>query len=285
MKLEFENIQTSTGSSFTLLHHTSVKESGMVWHHHPEYELVYIPSGGGRRHIGKHIARFEEGELVFIGPNLPHLSFSYGRQDPYEQIVLQLRADMMGEAFWHLPELVPVQQLFARSHQGLSFGPETRASVGAALREMTTQPSFQRLLTLLQVLRQLAEAPDVTVLHAGTGGLGKYGKEKERLTHIYQYIQQHYGRSLEVRELADLANLSVPAFCSYFKKMTGQTFTDFVQEYRVNQACLLLLTDASITEVSYSSGFNNLSHFNKTFRKITGHSPSEYRKQKMAEVV
>ncbi|GAA3996018.1 AraC family transcriptional regulator [Hymenobacter fastidiosus] len=285
MKLQFENIQTSTGSSFTLLHHTSVKNSGMVWHHHPEYELVYIPSGGGRRHIGKHIARFEEGELVFIGPNLPHLSFSYGRQDPYEQIVLQLRADMMGEAFWQLPELAAVQQLFTRSHQGLSFGPETRASVGAALREMITQPSFQRLLTLLQVLQQLAEAPDVLVLHAGSGSLGKYGKEKERLNQIYHHIQQHYGRTIEVAELADLANLSVPAFCSYFKKMTGQTLTDFVQEYRVNQACLLLLTEAPITDVSYASGFNNLSHFNKTFRKISGQSPSAYRKQKMSELV
>jgi AraC-like DNA-binding protein/mannose-6-phosphate isomerase-like protein (cupin superfamily) len=285
MKLQFENIQTSTGSSFTLLHHTSVKESGMIWHHHPEYELVYIPSGGGRRHIGKHIARFEESELVFIGPNLPHLSFSYGRQDPYEQIVLQMRPDTLGDAFWQVPELAPVQQLFVRAHQGLSFGPDTRLRVGAELREMTTQPSFERLLTLLRVLRELAEAPDATVLHAGSGSLGKYGKEKERLNQIYQFIQQHYHHDIEVRELADLANLSVPAFCSYFKKMTGQTLTDFVQEYRVNQACLLLLTEASITEVSYASGFNNLSHFNKTFRKITGQSPSEYRRQKLSELV
>ncbi|MCC2544904.1 AraC family transcriptional regulator [Hymenobacter sp. BT175] len=285
MKLQFEPIQPLAGSSFTLLHSTDVESVHMLWHYHPEYELVYIPDGGGRRHIGRHNARYEEGELVFIGPNLPHLSFSYGRQNPYEQIVLQLRADFMGEAFWQLPELAAVQQLFARSHQGVSFGPHTRAAVGATLREMLTQPAFPRLLSLLSVLQQLAQAPDAQSLHAGGAGLGVQGREKDRLNTIYQFVQRNFSRPIDIAELAELANLSVPAFCRYFKKMSGQTMTEFLQEYRVSQACLLLLGDASITDVSFASGFNNLSHFNKTFRKLIGQSPSEYRRQKSSELV
>jgi AraC-like DNA-binding protein/mannose-6-phosphate isomerase-like protein (cupin superfamily) len=282
MKLQFEPIKPQQGSSFKLIHLTEAEVGGMHWHYHPEYELVYIPSGSGRRHIGQHIGHFEEGELVFIGPNVPHLSFSYGRQGPFEQIVLQLRADFMGEDFLQRPELEAIQNLFSRSHQGLTFGPETKAAVGPALHRLLTEPAFGRLLILLQVLQQLAEAQDMVILQAGSAGLGVRGREQERLSRIYQYIQQHFNQAMEVEELASLAHLSVPAFCRYFKKMTGVTLTNFVQEYRISHACRLLLEDAPITEVSYASGFNNLSHFNKTFLKLTGLSPSAYRKQQLS---
>lgn len=283
MKLQFENIQSSADSSFTLLHYTEVQNGGLLWHHHPEYELVYIPKGNGRRHIGQHISRFEQGELVMIGPNLPHLTFSYGQEGAFEEIVVQMRADFLGEGFWQRPEMAAVRDLLARSHQGLSFGGATRTKVGAMLRQLLEEPPFMRLLTLLQLLQQLAHSPDYTVLDADHDGQALHGKEQQRLSRVYQYLEQHYRRpSLDVREVADVAYLSVPAFCRYFKKMTRHTLTDFLQECRVNHACRLLLDEVPVTEVCYASGFNNVSHFNKTFRKHTGHSPSEYRRQHAA---
>ncbi|WP_324672183.1 AraC family transcriptional regulator [Hymenobacter sp. GOD-10R] len=279
MKLEFEPIQPTPGSSFTLLHFTHALERDILWHYHPEYELVYIPQGSGRRHIGQHFSRYKGGELVFIGPNLPHLSFSYEQQGDFEQIVLQLREDFMGEQFLQRPELAAVQQLFLRSQQGLSFGPATRASVGATLRQMLTEPGPARLLTLLRVLYQLAEAPDVTELHADMGMSALQAREQQRLREVYQHLEQHYAENITVQAMADLTHLTVPAFCRYFKKMTGQTLTNFLQEYRISQARLLLLQDMPITEVSYAAGFNNLSHFNRTFLKLAGQTPSDYRKQ------
>ncbi|UYZ62634.1 AraC family transcriptional regulator [Hymenobacter weizhouensis] len=290
MKLQFEPIHPTVDSSFTLLHYTEVQQGGLLWHYHPEYELVYIPRGHGRRHIGQHISRFEDGELVLIGPDLPHLTFSYGQPAgaPFEEIVVQLRGDFLGPDFWQRPELSAIRQLLSRSHEGLSFGGATRAAVGTALRQLLDAPPFARLLLLLQVLQELAQAAphDCTPLHAGTGGLGLSGKEQQRLSRVYQFVEQHYHRaSLSVQEVADVAYLSVPAFCRYFKKMTRHTLTDFLQEYRVGQACRLLLDDdLSVTEVSYASGFNNLSHFNKTFRKYTGQSPTEYRRQRLEQV-
>lgn len=284
MKLQFEPIEPLAGSSFTLLHTTNVDSIHLLWHYHPEYELVYIPFGHGRRHVGQHHTQYQEGELVFIGPNVPHLSFSYGRTNPYEQIVLQVRADWLATAFGQLPELTDIRHLFTRAHQGLTFGPQTRALVGSALRHMLTEPAFPRLLSLLNLFQLLAQAQDVEVLHADRGGLERHGKEKDRLSTIYRYIQQQYSQPITVAELADLAHLTVPAFCRYFKKMTGQTLTDFLQEYRISQACLLLLEDRSITDVSYASGFHNLSHFNKTFRRITGQSPSAYRQQQVSRL-
>ena len=279
MKLEFEPIQPTPGSSFTLLHYTHALDRDILWHYHPEYELVYIPQGSGRRHVGQHVSQYRGGELIFIGPNLPHLSFSYEQQGAFEQIVLQLREDFLGEGFLQRPELAAVQQLFARSQQGLSFGATTRANIGATLREMLAQPAPKRLLTLLDLLYQLAGASDVTELHAAMGISSVQAREQQRLREVYQHIEQHYATPITVQDMADRTHLTVPAFCRYFKKMTGQTLTGFLQEYRISQARLLLLQDLPVTEVSFTVGFNNLSHFNRTFRKLTGQSPSDYRKQ------
>ena len=197
-----------------------------------------------------------------------------------------------GATFWaptsgSKPELAAIRQLLARSHEGLSFGGTTRRAVGPALRQLLSAPPFMRLLLLLQVLQELAQAPaaDCQPLHAGAGGQGLSGKEQQRLSRVYQFVEQHYQRAtLSVQEVADVAYLSVPAFCRYFKKMTRHTLTDFLQEYRVGQACRLLLDDdLAVTEVCYACGFNNLSHFNKTFRKFTGQSPTEYRRQRMGK--
>lgn len=283
MRLEFEPIKPTPGQSFALLHYTQAQDRDIEWHYHPEYELVYIPQGSGRRHLGQHVSRYEGGELLLIGPNVPHLSFSYEQQGAFEQLVVQFREDFMGEAFWQRPELAAVQHLLGRSRQGLSFGPATRVRVGKALRQMLPQPAPLRLLALLQLLYQLAEAPDATELYADSGLSGLQARAQQRLSQVYHYIEQHYAEDVTVQVLADLSCLTVPAFCRYFKKMTGQTLTGFLQEYRISQACRLLLAGQPVTAVSLASGFANLSHFNRTFRKLTGQNPSGYRKQR-AEV-
>lgn len=274
MRLEFEPIEPAPGQSFALRHYTQAHDRDIQWHYHPEYELVYLPAGSGRRHLGQHVSRYAGGELLLIGPNVPHLSFSYEQQGPFEQIVVQFREDFLGEAFWQQPELAGVRQLLGRARQGLSFGPATRAGAGAALRQLLAQPAPTRLLGLLY---QLADAPDATLLHADSGLSGQQAREQQRLGPVYHYIEQHYAAAVTVQALAELTHLTVPAFCRYFKKMTGQTLTAFLQEYRISQACRLLLAGQPVTAASLASGFQNLSHFNRTFRKLTGQSPSEYR--------
>ncbi len=278
MKPEFEPIQPTPGSSFTLRHYTEARDRDISWHYHPEYELVYIPTGSGRRHIGQHVSGYAGGELVFMGPNLPHLSFSYEKDGSFEQVVLQLREDFMGEGFLQKPELAAVQQLFQRSRQGLAFGAATRVAVGPTLRAMLAQPAPARLLTLLGLLYALADAPDATELHADMGLSALQVREQQRLKQVYEHIEQHYADPVTVQQMADLTFLTVPAFCRYIKKMTGQTLTVLLQEYRISQAGLLLGQGRPVAEVSFATGFNNLSHFNRTFRKLTGQRPSEYRR-------
>lgn len=278
MKLQFEKIEPETGSSFRVAHHTEPNACWVYWHYHPEYEIVYVPGGTGPRQVGTHRSRYEAGELTFIGPNVPHLNFSHGRENEYEEVVIQLRDDFMGEPFLKRPELAAVRRLFEQAHRGLTFGTETRSRVAPWLLEMSNLPPFDRLLTLLRVLQELAQATDVKPLHADGVQFDINPKEQERINRVCRYVEQHYENPVEVRAVADLVNLSVPAFCRYFKRMTHLTFTDFVNEYRVNQARRLLQSARPIADVGFAVGFNNLSHFNKTFREVTGQTPSAYRK-------
>jgi AraC-like DNA-binding protein len=103
-------------------------------------------------------------------------------------------------------------------------------------------------------------------------------KEQARIDKVCRYVESHYAEPIDIRTVADMANLTVPAFSRYFKRMTHLTFTDFVNEYRVSQAQRLLHSSRTISDVSATVGFSNLSHFNKTFRESTGQTPSAYRK-------
>lgn len=279
MRLQFEKIEPGPGNSFKLVHLTQPQTCWVYWHYHPEYEIVYIPVGSGKRHVGTNISRYDEGELVFIGPNLPHLNFSYDKEGQYEEVVVQMRDDFLGKGFLNSPEMVEVNRLFERSRVGLSFGLETKKAVGQTLLSLASQPPFDRMMTLLRVLQQLALASDAEPLHADGIRFDLNPKEQERINRVYQYVADHFAQPIDIKTVASLSSLTVPAFCRYFKRMTSMTFTDFVNEYRVNQARRLLHSARTVADIGSAVGFSNVSHFNKTFKAVTGQTPSTYRQE------
>jgi AraC-like DNA-binding protein len=280
MRARLEQIEPGLGSSFTLRRFDGPHRNKSQWHFHPEYEIVYISNGSGKRHIANHISYFEDGELIFLGPHLPHFGFSEQVQDPHVEIVLQMKPDFLGEVFFQQPELRAIQQLFERAHLGLTFNAAIREQVGGALNRLFYLEPFERLIGLLQVLDTLARTDDYELLNVEQLSLEVSSQHFERMQEIYQYVGQHFQDEITLAEMSELVNMTVPAFCRFFKKVTGKTFTRFVNEMRIEEARRLLLDKhRSIADVSYASGFNNLSHFNKHFKRVAGLSPSEYRKQ------
>lgn len=273
MKVTYENIAPDQGSSFRMIHWKSENDS-FFWHQHPEYEIIYIKNGDGKLRVGDFQGRYEEGHLFFLGPNVPHTGLGHGVIG--EQIIVQLREDFLGKAFWDAPEMAYIRRLFEKSHQGIAFNGAVRNSIGAQLTQLLKAPPFERLLGLFHLLHEMAHWPDYELLGASKN-LGSH-QDELRMQAIYQYITQHYAEPLHLAALAEIAHLTVPSFCRYFKRKTRQTCTDFVNEYRVNQACQQLHSEKSIAQIAYDVGFNNLSHFNKTFKRVTGHSPTEYRR-------
>lgn len=276
MKVEYEKISPDSGSSFRLIHWKSENDR-YFWHYHPEFEIVFVRKGSGKLHIGEHLKNYEEGELVFIGPNLPHTGFGYGVIGEHEEIVVQIRRDFLGEDFFQKPELQAITGLFERAKRGLSFVGKERKLVGQKLLKMLKMNHFERLIELLNILQYLANATEYKILNTGDRDFDFSHKDEDRINQVYEFVEKNYKNEINMQEVADLTNLTIPSFCRYFKKITHITYTDFVNEYRINQACRLLHRNISITDACYGVGFNNISHFSKIFKQIKGKSPREYR--------
>lgn len=276
MKVEYEKISPDNGSSFRMIHWKSENDR-YFWHYHPEYEIVFVRKGSGKLHIGEHLKNYEEGELVFIGPDLPHTGFGYGVIGEHEEIVVQLRKDFLGEDFIQKPELQHIRELFERAKQGLSFHGKTRKLVAAKLQKMLSLSHFEKLVELLNIFHLLASTTEFIVLNSTDKSFDFSHKDEDRINKVYEYVEHNFQQNLDIQAVADLTNLTIPSFCRYFKKITHITYTDFVNEYRINQACRLLFENKPIADICFEVGFNNISHFNKTFKQLKGVSPREYK--------
>ena len=278
LKIQYETIRTSEDSSFHLMVNPRLNDF-YYWHFHPEYELVFIDGANGTRHVGHHISRYQDNDLVFIGSNIPHLNFDYGVKTDYEKMVLHIRTDFMGNALAKSPELGGVQQLFSESAHGISFSRACKKAIGQRVKQLATLSGFPLLIEVLGILACFARDDQRILLHERPFRNFYKQKEQDRLEQIFQFIETHYQRKITVEEAAGVCRLSYAAFCRYFKKMTKLTFTGFLNHYRINQAKKLLLQDKNVTETCFACGFESLSYFNRTFRKITGLNPLAFKQK------
>jgi AraC-like DNA-binding protein/quercetin dioxygenase-like cupin family protein len=278
MKVEYERIVPDKGSSFKIIH-IEAKDDRPFWHYHPEYEIVYVHRGAGKRHVGNHLANYEEGELVIIGPDLPHSGFGHGVVGDHEEVVVQMKDDFLGQNSLLIPEMSEIKRLLDMSRLGVLFFGETRKNIARRLIRLLKLNEFDRLVEILKILQLLATSHEFTLLNP-VGATFNYNHQDEaRINKIYDLVATNYKQNITIEQVADLANLTVPSFCRYFKKVTQQTFIDFLNEYRITQACKLLAYESSVSDVSFACGFNNLSHFTKTFKSIIGQTPRDYRKK------
>jgi len=278
MKAKLESITSDRNSSFRILLTPNLNEL-FYWHFHPEYEIVYVETETGFRHIGDHISKYEGSDLALIGPNLPHLNFDYGVKATVDTVVVQMKENFLGQDFFSLPETAAIKTLFEKAKSGVAFYGETKKLAGEKLKQLTALPHFEQLIILLQVFNLLANSNEVEMLKARPIASASVLKEQHRLQKVYHFIEANYQNEIDVNSIAKLCNLTTAAFCRYFKKSTHYTFTYFLNQFRINQSKKILLQDKNVTEACYESGFANISYFNKTFKKVTGENPSAFKKK------
>lgn len=282
VKPELEKIEPAFGSSILYKtynkHHQNRKHT--FWHYHPEIELVYVNKGAGKRQIGSHISYYRDGDLMLIGSNLPHCGFTDGLTGNENETVIQMKPDFLGGSFFELPETKNIKALFEKATMGIVYSGQSKKDIGEKMEALEDKPPFQRLLGLLEILHLMEKSTEYSVLNAKGFLLETELQDNHRINNIFNFVKEEFQRSIGLEEVAGKVSMTVPAFCRYFKKITGKTFTQFVNEYRlVHAAKLLHEKQVSITEVCFESGFNNFSHFNKQFKKFTGKSPSHYRNE------
>lgn len=277
MKTQLETVSLDENSSFRLLRNPRLSDL-FYWHFHPEYELVYIEGTDGIRHVGDHISKYQQSDLVFIGSNIPHLNFDYGVKTDYEKVVLQIHPDFKSK-FESTPELNKIIDLFQRSQHGIAFYGETKNKVSQLMKTFHNLSPFQQFLESFSIFQILAESKETIYLH-DSPYINQYSKkEQERLRSVYTFIDKNYQNKIRVDDVASLCNLTKAAFCRYFKKATGNTFIDFLNQYRVSQAKRLLLLDKNVSETCFACGFESISYFNRTFKKVAGENPTAFKQK------
>lgn len=277
MKIVFEDIKRLAGSSFRILVNPKLNDF-YYWHFHPEFELTFIEAPHGTRRVGNHVGEFEGSDLVFIGSNIPHLNFDYGIRTEYQKVVLQIKEDFFKNDFVTTPELSAIYQLFENSKKAICFNGTTREMVGKRLKKIHLLPNFEQFIEVLSLFQMLATSDERTFLHEEAFENFYNNKEQSRLKVVYKFIENNFQRNITIEEMGTLTHLSKAAFCRYFKKMTRLTFTEFLNQYRIEQAKRLLKEDKNVTETCFDCGFESLSYFNRIFKKVVGQNPIQFKK-------
>ena len=280
-KPTLEKLSPSFGSSLLVKQHTEkIDKNNAFWHFHPELELVYVNKGQGKTHIGNHLSYFNNSQLILIGANLPHNGFADRLTANGTETTVQFKSDFLGADFINIPEMTHVSALFDRAKKGIRFGIETKAKIGVKIDKLHKHTGLDHVLKFLSILNYLAKTKDYTLLNADGIALETNPQDSDKISSIYKYVNNNFQNHITLDEIADKVSMTVPAFCRYFKKTTGKTFTQLVNEYRVVHATKLLNeSQMSIADICFECGFNNFSHFNKQFNDVTGKSASQYRKE------
>ena len=277
----FEKISPNFGSSLHVKYHNEVVENKLpFWHFHPELELVYVNKAKGKRHIGSHLSYFNNSQLILIGANLPHSGFTDRFSTNGTESIIQFKEDFLGHGFLDIPEAQQVKKLFHKAKKGILFHLEAKQVIGPKIESLMGLEGMERVIQFLDILNDLSLTKHYNLLNVDGFAFEVEPQDNKKVEIIFEYVSRNFTQSIPLDEISGKVNMTVPAFCRYFKKVTGRTFTQFVNEFRIVHATKLLAENpTSITDICYESGFNNFSHFNKLFKKFTGKSPLKYRNE------
>ncbi|RYU97640.1 helix-turn-helix domain-containing protein [Emticicia agri] len=279
MKALFEKISADEGSSF-LTRYVALPQFDAPLHYHPEFELTLIVCGQGKRFVGDHVANFEAGDLVLLGSNLPHFwrsdINSKNTGELHEAIVLQFSTDFVNHILANLPECATIITLLNNARSGIRFSEKLAPFIWKVFE--TT--GVHRLVALISALQQLAESEEFELLASKGFNIKPDETENERMRKIIEFTLENFKEDIPLDTIAEVANLTVPSFCRYFKSRTRKTYVYFLNEIRLSNARKMLMDNQlDISQICIECGFQNLSHFHRIFKAQTGVTPMVYRRR------
>ena len=254
------------------------------WHFHEEYEIIHIIKGQGVRLVGDNLSSFGSGELVLVGPNVPHLWRTMKNVESVDRIIIKFDELPGGLNLFSIPEFSNIKSLLKTAETGISFGKETREKVQKFIIELSISTGINKWICMLNILNILAASRDKELLSSPYMKISPNNPEENRLSKVISYISENYNKDIVLDDVADIASMTIQSFCRFFKKRTNKTFVQFLNEYRIGKACVLLVEDRmSVSEICYDLGYNSTTNFNRVFKRQYSCTPVEYRK-KYAEV-
>ena len=253
----------------------------LPWHMHDSYELTLIQRGSGQRLVGNHIEAFSSGDMVLLGPNLPHAWKNHSKegQSPVRALTLKIFSDHPLLQLAQLPNMQPVMRMLESAGRGLQVTGRLRDTIAMRLRDLLGLTEYKQPAAILDILTRLSESPDTRELLPGKSP-HYTARESGGTTRVIDYIFEHHGEALNSNILAKIAGIHPSSLGRMFRRNTGFPPTEFINQVRINYACQLLQeTGLPILEISLRCGYDNLSWFNRVFRKYRSCTPREYRER------
>ena len=271
MKAIFEDLHLSQSGRSFQFYEVNLPSFEPYWHYHPEYELTLITSGSGLRYVGDHIERFETGDLVLIGSNIPHQWVSDQKSPRCRAVVFHFDPSKL----LSIHEIEDLTELFGQAKRGIRYQKSLEVS---NLLENAAGYSRTKLLSILIEILDLLSI-QVGELLVSENFRPYLNGNVTRMQHVNTFILENIAKKLTITRAAEVANLTEESFCRWFKKEAGTTFIKFVNMIRIENSCRLLLEgNKSINSIAYECGFDSISQFNRVFKNLKRTSPLRYRK-------
>lgn len=256
------------------------------WHFHSEYQLFIVLQGTGTRFVGDHVSPFKAGDMVFTGPNLPHLwrsdheYFESDKQFWTEGIVIYFHDHFLGNDFLRKKEMFRLRQLFSNAQRGVEITGQTAQKAEALMLDLLKVTDFESILLLLKLLNLLASTDEYNLLASAGYTNSLKESDTERMNKVHEYVMKNFREKITLEEVAAIANMTPTSFSRYFKTHANKTFSDFLTEIRIGYSCKLLIErKLNVSQVCYESGFHTLSNFNRQFKAVTHYNPLEYKRK------
>ena len=276
MKAILEDIKTNQGTSSFHAFRYQVPYFQFKWHYHPEFELTYIVKGNGYRIVGNSYESFSDGDLVLLGSNLPHTWSGKADGDVNsDAIVIQFSSEFISP-FLEFNESLLIKKMLENSFRGINFKYDEQLI--SKIIELNETNGVNRILKLITILDILSKK-QFKLIAPNTFHNVVSKKSEVRINKVCLFIQNNFQNKIYLKEVAELIYLTESNFCKFFKKATGKTYSDYLNELRINEACRLLVqTEKSINQISFECGFESLSYINRVFLSKKEMTPSKYRK-------
>ncbi|MBS1525906.1 MAG: helix-turn-helix domain-containing protein [Bacteroidetes bacterium] len=249
-------------------------------HYHEEYELnLILNAKGAKRVVGGHIEMIDDLELALIGPNLYHAWFTHQCQNTeIVEVTIQFHKDLFDEKFLKRNQLNFLRTMFDRSQRGILFSPETVLALKDRLLSLDKRTGFDSVLELLSILHDLSISRNMRTLSDLGFTSEKFYYNSRRIEKVFEYMNLNYNRQVTLAEVSRIANMPEASFSRFIKKRTGKTFIDSLNEIRLGHASRMLIeTTDTVAEIAYKCGFNNISNFNRIFKRKKLCIPKEFR--------
>jgi AraC-like DNA-binding protein len=256
-----------------------------TWHYHNNYEISFITEGSGKRIVADSIEEFQPGDLVFIGSSIPHVWIADKEQKPLsdrtlEMVFLQFSSDIFFPQLLALPEFMHVKKALEMSERGIQVVGQTLNEVSEIMLQLPYLTGFDRINYFFRLMDIIGKSDSNISLASEEFMRKQFKPANRRIRLIHEYLMNHYREEVDLQQLAVLVSMAEGSLCRFFKMNVGISVFEYLNRIKVEFACKLLMDpEMGIVDVCLDSGFNNLSHFNKQFRKNTGVTPSEYRKR------